>query len=95
VIDWSLAERVAGAVAGSPNGETAKPLPGDLDAMARDARSRVVAYSRIAPADELPPPEAVDRTTWAQANLRTMRGTLDPLLQQFGGTGNGPLAGYR
>jgi len=93
VIDWSLAERVAGAVAGSPNGETAKPLPGDLDAMARDARSRVVAYSRIAPADELPPPEAVDRTTWAQANLRTMRGTLDPLLQQFGGTGNGPLAG--
>ena len=27
VIDWTLAERVAGAVAGSPNGETAKPLP--------------------------------------------------------------------
>jgi len=93
VIDWSFAERVAGAVAGSPNGETAKPLPGDLDAMARDARMRVVAYARIEPANELPPPEAVDRTTWSQANLRTMRGTLDPLVQQFGGTGKGPLAG--
>ena len=93
MIDWSLAERVAGAVAGSPNGESAKPLPGDLDAMARDARTRVVAYARIEPANELPPPEAVDRTTWAQANLRTMRGTLDPLVQQFGGAGKGPLAG--
>jgi coenzyme F420 biosynthesis associated uncharacterized protein len=93
VIDWSLAERVAGAVAGSPNGETSKPLPGDLDAMAREARTRVVAYARIEPANELPPPEAVDRTTWAQANLRTMRGTLDPLVKQLGGAGNGPFAG--
>jgi coenzyme F420 biosynthesis associated uncharacterized protein len=93
VIDWSLAERVAGAVAGSPNGETAKPLPGDLATMAQEARTRVVAYARIEPANELPPPEAVDRTTWAQANLRTMRGTLDPLVNQLGGSGSGPLAG--
>jgi coenzyme F420 biosynthesis associated uncharacterized protein len=93
VIDWTLAERVAGAVAGSPNGETAKPLPGDLDAMATDARTRVVAYARIAPENELPPPEPVDRATWAQANLRTMRGTLDPLVTQLGGSGSGPLAG--
>jgi coenzyme F420 biosynthesis associated uncharacterized protein len=93
VIDWSLAERVAGAVAGTPNGESAKPLPGDLAAMAADARVRVVAYARLEPAAELPPPEAVDRPTWAKANLRTMRGTLDPLLSQAGGNGTGPLAG--
>jgi coenzyme F420 biosynthesis associated uncharacterized protein len=92
VIDWTLAERVAGAVAGTPNGEAAKPLPGDLDAMAAEARVRVVAYSRLEPATELPPPEAVDRATWAKANLVTMRGTLDPLVQQAGG-GKGPLAG--
>jgi coenzyme F420 biosynthesis associated uncharacterized protein len=92
VIDWTLAERVAGAVAGAPNGEAAKPLPGDLGAMASEARVRVVAYSRLEPANELPPPEAVDRSTWAKANLVTMRGTLDPLVQQAGG-GNGPLAG--
>jgi coenzyme F420 biosynthesis associated uncharacterized protein len=93
VIDWSLAERVAGAVAGAPNGEAAKPLPGDLAAMATDARVRVVAYARIEPAATLPAPEAVDRPTWAKANLRTMRGTLDPLLSQAGGNGSGPLAG--
>jgi coenzyme F420 biosynthesis associated uncharacterized protein len=92
VIDWTLAERVAGAVAGAPNGETAKPLPGDLRAMADEARARVVAYARLEPAAKLPAPEGVDRETWAKANLRTMRGTLDPLVSQVGG-GSGPLAG--
>ena len=38
MIDWTLAERVAGSVAGTPNGEAAKPLPGDLEAMATDIR---------------------------------------------------------
>src|SRR3954454_3054524 len=92
VIDWTLAERIAGAVAGSPNGETAKPLPGDLAAMADEARVRVGAYARLEPGDTLPPPEAVDRGAWTTANLRTMRGTLDPLVSKIGG-GDGPLAG--
>src|SRR3954454_14294482 len=87
-----MAERVAGAVAGTPNGDAGRPLPGDLGAMADEARVRVVAYSRLEPANELPPPEAVDRATWAKANLVTMRGTLDPLVQQAGGA-TGPLAG--
>jgi coenzyme F420 biosynthesis associated uncharacterized protein len=92
VIDWTLAERVAGAVAGTPNGESAKPLPGDLGAMAAEARVRVVAYSRLEPANVLPPPEAVDRSAWAKANLVTMRGTLEPLVEKVG-SGTGPLAG--
>jgi hypothetical protein len=50
MIDWELAERVAGAVAGAPNGDTGRPLPGDLDAMAVDARRHVSAYARIEPA---------------------------------------------
>jgi len=91
VIDWTLAERVAGAVAGSPNGETAKPLPGDLAAMADDARVRVVAYSRLEPANTLPPPEAVDRGAWTTANLQTMRGTLDPLVSKIGGGDRSPI----
>ena len=91
MIDWSLAERVAGAVAGAPNGETARPLPGDLAAMAADARRHVTAYARIEPVRELPPPEAVDRTEWLRANLRTMRGTIDPLLTKA--AGSGPMAG--
>ena len=87
-----MAERVAGAVAGTPNGDAGKPLPGDLAAMATEARVRVVAYSRLEPANELPPPEAVDRAAWAKANLITMRGTLDPLLEKATG-GRGPMAG--
>ena len=93
MIDWELAERVAGAVAGAPNGETTRPLPGDLDAMAADARWHVTAYARLEPARELPPPEAVDRPVWLRANLQTMRGTLDPLLSKTANGGSGPMAG--
>jgi coenzyme F420 biosynthesis associated uncharacterized protein len=92
VIDWEMAERVAGAVAGTPNGDAARPLPGDLAAMTATAQERVVGYARLEPDRELPPPEAVDRATWAKANLHTMRGTLDPLLSQAA-SGGGPLAG--
>jgi len=92
MIDWDLAERVAGAAAGTPNGSSTRPLPGDLDALAADARRHVVAYARLEPVRELPPPEAVDRPAWLKANLRTMRGTLDPLLEKAAG-GAGPMAG--
>src|SRR5918912_3078633 len=89
-----MAERVAGAVAGTPNGDAGKPLPGDLAAMATEARVRVVAYSRLEPARALPAPEAVDRAAWAKANLFTMRGTLAPLIEKAERqTGTGPLAG--
>jgi coenzyme F420 biosynthesis associated uncharacterized protein len=91
MIDWDLAEKVAGAVAGTPaNG--AKPLPGELGPMAEAAREGVVGYSRLRPSSELPPPEAVDRGVWMQANLGTMRVTLDPVLERSM-NGSGPLAG--
>jgi coenzyme F420 biosynthesis associated uncharacterized protein len=95
MIDWDLAERVGGAVAGLGDGadrDASRTLPGDLQAMAAQAREGVVAYSRLEPARELPPPEAVQRDAWLRANLHTMRGTLDPLLEKATG-GPGPLAG--
>jgi coenzyme F420 biosynthesis associated uncharacterized protein len=92
MIDWDLAEKVGGAVAGSPPADGVKPLPGELGPMAQSARERVVAYARLQPTSELPPPEAVDRGVWMQANLGTMRGTLDPLLERSM-NGGGPLAG--
>ena len=92
MIDWVLAERVAGAVAGAPGGEAARPLPGELRAMAQRARDGVVSYTRLEPASELPPPEAVDRDMWLRANLATMRGTLDPLVDRVGAAA-GPLSG--
>ena len=95
VIDWSLAERVAGAVAGSPNGETAKPLPGDLAAMARRrARARRRLRAASSPPTPLPPPEAVDRARLgARRTCARCAATLDPLVSQDRRAGNGPLAG--
>jgi coenzyme F420 biosynthesis associated uncharacterized protein len=89
MIDWGLAERVAGVAAGPDGGAE---LPGDLDALAARAETAVVAYAQLTPGGPLPPAEAVDRATWVQANLATMRSTLDPVVDQLG-TGGGPLAG--
>jgi coenzyme F420 biosynthesis associated uncharacterized protein len=88
MVDWRLAERVAEAVAGGDG--AGPPLAGglNLDAMATRACERVSAYARIQPA--VPPPalEAVGRKEWARANLETMGGTLEPLLDRLG---SGPL----
>jgi coenzyme F420 biosynthesis associated uncharacterized protein len=86
MVDWGLAERVAGAVAGGEDAPA--PLPGDLHAMATRATEHVSAYARLQPAVPPPPPEAVGRREWARANLATMRGTLEPLLERLG---SGPL----
>lgn len=87
MVDWKLAERIADTVAG-PGGSGATPLKGDLDAMGAKAFDHVTAYSRLEPAEPPPPMEAVDRRTWAHANLATMKLTLDPVLEQLG---TGPL----
>ena len=88
MVDWRLAERVAEAVAGGDG--AGPPLAGgaDLDAMAARACERVSAYARIEPSVPPPPLEAVGRKEWARANLETMGGTLEPLLERLG---SGPL----
>ncbi len=90
MIDWGFAERIASGVAGTPSGGTG--LEGDLAAVAAQARERVVAYTGLTPAREIPPPEAVDRRTWLQLNLRSMRSTMEPLEAKLRG-GDSPLAG--
>jgi coenzyme F420 biosynthesis associated uncharacterized protein len=94
MIDWDLAEKVGGFVAGDPPGGTR--LAGDLDALAADARERVVAYTGLKPAREIPAPEAVGRKAWLEGNLASMRRLLAPLdakLEQSGDGGpfGGPL----
>ncbi|MDQ3740748.1 MAG: zinc-dependent metalloprotease, partial [Actinomycetota bacterium] len=87
VIDWGLAERIASGIAGTPSGGTA--LAGDLDAVAAEARERVVAYTGLQPAREIPPPEAVDRREWVRLNQRSMRAMMEPLEAKL--SGGGPL----
>jgi coenzyme F420 biosynthesis associated uncharacterized protein len=90
VIDWGLAARVAGLVAGpGPDGPA---LPGDLDELAARSADRVVAYTRLEPAAALPPPESVARDEWIDVNLSTMRATLAPLTDRLG-EASGALAG--
>ncbi len=93
MIDWTLAQRIAGGVAGGPglDADAERALPGDLVEMTQRAREGVVAYTRMTPDRDLPAPESVDRELWLEANLATMRGALDPLVARLGGSG--PLAG--
>jgi coenzyme F420 biosynthesis associated uncharacterized protein len=88
MVDWRLAQRVAEAVAGGDG--AGPPLAGgvELDAMAARACERVSAYARLQLAVAPPPLEPVGRREWARANLETMGGTLDPLLERLG---SGPL----
>jgi coenzyme F420 biosynthesis associated uncharacterized protein len=90
MIDWPLARRIARLVAG-PIAPTVR-LPADLPALAADAERRVVAYTGLQPRGPLPPPEAVDRPQWADANLDGMRHLLEPLADKLGPK-SGPLAG--
>lgn len=97
MLDRVLTRRIANAVA---NGGRSTPraastvLPGDLAAICDDARQRVVAYTGLVAATALPPPEAVERSTWIAANVESMGAMLDPLGERVtGGLGilSGPL----
>jgi len=80
MIDWPLAERIAGRVSGSGN---PTPLPGDLAAICADGAARVIAYSRLDPGRALPAPESVTREEWISANLVSMKTMLDPVTDQL------------
>lgn len=96
MIDWTLAEKVGGFVAGEPEGGTS--LAGDLDAFTRDAIARVVEYTGLTPSREIPPPESIGRREWLGANITSMKtvmGPIDRKLAEGGGasTPQNPFAG--
>ena len=89
MVDWRIARRVAAGIAG----DGGMPLlPGDLIALCDDAERRVSAYAQLTPLTPLPPPEAVSRGGWADANIGGMQGVLDPIAGRLG-AGTGPFAG--
>jgi len=87
MIDWILAEKIAGYVAGT--GEAPAPRA-DLDALAIEAEGRVVRYTGLEPARPLPRPEGIDRREWVRSNIAAMRHLMDPVLDRAG-EGMGPL----
>jgi coenzyme F420 biosynthesis associated uncharacterized protein len=87
VIDWIVAERIAGYIAG--NGDAPTPRA-DLLRLAAESERRVVAYTGLAPSSALPAPEGVGRREWIASNIRSMRVLLDPVVGRAG-AGLGPL----
>ncbi len=81
MIDWIVAEKLAGLVAGTGD---ARPPRGSLEALAADAEVRVVRYTGLTPTRPLPPPEGIGRREWIAANVATMRRMLDPVLEHAG-----------
>ncbi|MGI8712812.1 MAG: zinc-dependent metalloprotease [Solirubrobacteraceae bacterium] len=81
MIDWILAEKLAGYVAGKGDAPTPRS---NLQALATEAERRVVRYTELQPARPLPPAEGVDRREWVRANVAAMRQLMDPVLDRAG-----------
>ena len=89
-IDWRAAQRIGERLAGSPPHGGVRAA--SVQPRAYEFAQRVGDYSGLQTPGELPPIEAVDRSTWIAANLRTMRPLLGGLGERLGDAG-GPLAG--
>src|ERR671919_563644 len=91
MVDWSLARQVARLAAGS--GEPG-PDP-DVATVSIEMEEHVAAYTRLRPATPVPGAEVVSREEWAQINLETLSGLLDPVAERLEGRMDfaGPLAG--
>ena len=90
MIDWRLAERLAGAVAGE--GPPGRQPSTQLASLVAASEALVVDYTDITPTAVLPVPESVDRTAWVRANLRSVRRLVEPLTDRVG-ENLGPLRG--
>ncbi len=90
VIDWRVAQRIGERVAGSPPAGGVRASA--VEPLAREFARKVSEYSGLATPTELPPLEAVDRSAWIAANLKSMRPLLAGLPERIG-EGGGPLAG--
>jgi coenzyme F420 biosynthesis associated uncharacterized protein len=82
MIDWILAERIAGMVAGT--GDARLPAV-DLLPLATESEVRVIEYTGLRPTRPLPDPEGISRREWITTNIDSMRRLLDPVLERAGG----------
>jgi coenzyme F420 biosynthesis associated uncharacterized protein len=80
MIDWVIADWVAERMARRGEPATAALAGIDLAPLAADAERRVIAYTGLVPRGPMPPPEAIDRSQWAKANLASTRAMMEPLL---------------
>jgi len=91
LVDWGLAARVAGALAGS-----GPPWDGDeeeLRAESNRAARLVRRYTGLRPKSGIPSAELVDRDEWARVNIESFRslstGVEEHLQERMNGSGKG------
>src|SRR4051812_11346178 len=85
MIDWKLAGTVANGVAGLQSAGDPAPFE-DPESFAAESERLVGAYTGLSTA-ELPRAEAVGRDGWIDANLGSMQGVLEPVVDRLGGAG--------
>ncbi len=92
MVDWSVARRVARFAAGS---DDVPPPAAPLDEVVAEIEPVVTAYTGLQPEAGIPPPEAVSRNGWTDANLTTMSHLLDPVAEKLSARfdATGPFAG--
>jgi coenzyme F420 biosynthesis associated uncharacterized protein len=90
-IDWNVAQKVGEMMAGS-GGWTSQSSSdsASVQTLVERFAARVSAYTGLEPSEGLPELELVDRATWIEANIATMRPLLSPLSDRLG-QGSGPL----
>jgi coenzyme F420 biosynthesis associated uncharacterized protein len=94
MVDWSLARQIARFA--SRGGDAGATLPDlELERRVGAAQEHVIGYTRLEPAQPVPPPEAVGRDEWAGVNLDTLAAMLTPVTDRLDGRlgSAGPLAG--
>jgi coenzyme F420 biosynthesis associated uncharacterized protein len=89
MIDWRLANNVAGAIAGM------QPAPPSaafehVASPAEESARLVSAYTGLQSVEPLPHAEPVGRAVWIESNLASLKTVLDPVAGRIG-QGMGPL----
>jgi coenzyme F420 biosynthesis associated uncharacterized protein len=94
LVDWTLAQRIAGGLAGETSGSG--PFgQRTLDSACADAVTLVTEYTGMCPRGPLPEPDLIDRAEWSRLAIRSLRELSEGLERSIadGIRLPGPLAG--
>src|SRR5919202_3109041 len=91
MVDWALANQIARFAAGGAGA----PLEADFPALVAENERHLRDYTKLQLSEPVPPPEPVDRGTWAEVNINSMSRLLEPVTERMGNrfAMAGPFAG--